>query len=324
MTVPPDTQPVSLRVSVTDRCQYRCVYCTPASGVELFDHSQILRYEQTLQLVRILQRHMGLTKVHLTGGEPLVRRGLVDFVRMLAAEGLADIALTTNGRLLPEFAADLARAGLRRVNVSLDSLQPDTFRRITRGGELQPTLDGIAAARESGLRPVKLNTTVLGGINDQESVPLVRFALRLGVALRFIELMPLGPAAEGFEGRFVPAQAVLDRLVSQFEMTPLPRRAGSSTRWFVVRAADGRAGRIGVISPCSQPFCGDCRRLRLTARGELMGCLALGAVRDLAPLLPATGEADVAAVLAEVQAALRQKRTGQCFPGGRNMVQVGG
>ena len=324
MSPPPEANPVSLRISVTDRCQYRCVYCTPAAGVKLFDRSRILRYEQIVAFVRILRRHVGLSKVHLTGGEPLVRRDICRLVEMLADEGVGDLAMTTNGFLLAELAGDLKRAGLMRVNVSLDSLRPGTFRRITRGGDLERTLRGIEAAGRSDLSPIKLNTTLLGGINDDEVVPLTRFALGEGLSLRFIELMPMGPAVEDYERRFVPARQVRVRLAEHFDVSPMPRERGSSARWFAVCDDAGRSGRVGLISPCSEPFCADCNRLRLTACGELVGCLAMTGGRDISPLLPVAGEADADAILAEVQTALAQKRAGRRFPTDRPMAQIGG
>ena len=172
--------PLSLRVSVTDRCPFRCVYCTPADGVPLFAHADILRYEEIVAFVRVVRRHAGLTKVHVTGGEPLARRDIERFVAMLAAEDVADLALTTNGQALSELAAALRQAGLRRVNVSLDSLDEATFERITRGGELSRVLVGIDAALSAGLHPVKLNATLLRGVNDHEVAALADFAIGRG------------------------------------------------------------------------------------------------------------------------------------------------
>lgn len=316
--------PLSLRVSVTDRCPFRCLYCTPADGVPLFAHADILRYEEIAAFVRVLERHAGLTKVHVTGGEPLARRDIRHCVAMLAAEGVDDLALTTNGEALPELAAALREAGLRRVNVSLDSLDEATFARITRGGELGKVLAGIDAAVAAGLHPVKLNATLLRGLNDQEAPALADFAIGRGLTLRFIELMPVGEAADRFDQWFVPAAEVLTGLGRRFDLEPLPRRAGSSSRNYRVRAPDGRTGTIGVICPTSDPFCADCNRLRLTARGELIGCLARRDGFDILPLLRTDGPVDAEAVMAAVGRALRCKRDDATFQHRPNMAQIGG
>jgi len=320
--------PMSLRVSVTDRCPYRCLYCMPAGGLPLFTHADILRYEEIIRVVRALKDHLGLTKVHVTGGEPLARRDVVDFVGMLAAEGVEDLAMTTNGALLAEMAAGLKAAGLHRVNVSLDSLNAETFRRITRGGELAQTLAGIEAAAACGLAPVKLNATLLRGINDAEVVALTKFAIGRGMTMRFIELMPIGEAAGRFDEWFVPSQEVLDRLSREFAITPLPRRPGSSSADCRLAAATGETGVVGLISPTSRPFCGDCRRLRLTATGEMIGCLARDGAESILPLLrgdpPPDDRRFAEGLLDKVQAAMARKRRRSGFTSVRNMGKVGG
>ncbi len=315
---------VSLRISVTDLCQYRCLYCTPPEGVQLFSRWRILRYEEMLAFVRIVKKHLGLAKVRITGGEPLVRADVVDFVGMLAKEGIEDLALTTNGRLLAKLAPELCRAGLKRVTVSLDSLSAETYGQITRGGDLQAALDGIEAAQRVGLSPVRVNTTVLRGINDSEIVPLAGFAIEHGLTLRFIELMPLGYVAQNFQRWFFSSQEVLEALGREFEVQALLRGGGSSSREYSIRDSAGRGGTIGVISSTSQPFCCDCNRLRLTATGELIGCLAKGEGDTVLPLLRTEGAINEAQILRHAQEAMQQKRRGTDFSSDRNMVKVGG
>ena len=327
--IPPDAAgPVSLRVSVTDRCPYRCLYCMPAGGLPLFTHADILRYEEIGRVVRALKDLVGLTKVHVTGGEPLARRNVVDLVAMLAAEGVEDLAMTTNGALLAEMAAGLKAAGLHRINVSLDSLNAETFRRITRGGELAQTLAGIEAAAACGLAPVKLNATLLRGINDAEVVALTKFAIGRGMTMRFIELMPIGEADAMSDEWFVPSQETLDRLGEEFTVTPLPRRPGSSSTEYRLAAATGETGVVGLISPTSRPFCGDCRRLRLTATGELIGCLARDGAESIVPIVRSDPPLDdrrfAQQVLDKAQAAMGRKRRRSGFTSARNMGKVGG
>ena len=249
--------------------------------------------------------------MRLTGGEPLLRAGLDRLVAMLAAAGAADLALTTNGQRLAEMAGPLKQAGLNRINISLDSLSPATFAAITRGGILEKTLAGIAAARRAGLDPVKLNMVVMRGENDHEVADLVRFAVEHGCQMRFLELMPIGVAAAGFEDRFVSSAEVLERLAGEFALTELPVDPRSTSRNFVAEDQSGRWTTIGFISPSSQPFCAGCRRLRLTAAGVLLGCLARPTGIPIAPLLRSGSELDAEALVAAVEQALGMKRIGQ-------------
>jgi cyclic pyranopterin phosphate synthase len=305
---------IALRLSVTDRCPMRCLYCLPPEGVPLVAHADVLRFEEMAALVRVLRRHWGLAKVHLTGGEPLIRRGIADLVARLAAERPADLALTTCGVRLASLAADLRRAGLWRVNVSLDSLDPETYRTLTRGGDLAETLDGIAAARRAGLEPVKLNMVVLRGVNDGEVVRVARWGLARGCPVRFLEVMPIHVAAARHGEWFVPSAEVRGRLAAAFDLVPLASRPGASAREYRARDASGLAGRIGFISPCSEPFCAGCRRLRLTATGRLLGCLARADATDVRPFLKQLAAGDShgaegeAPLVAAVEEALRRKR----------------
>lgn len=315
--------PISLRVSVTDRCTLRCAHCTPPEGFEHFSPGDILRYEEILAFVRVLRSARGLAKVHLTGGEPLQRRDVASLVAMLAGEGLADLTMTTNAQRLAPNARPLRRAGLKRINVSLCSLNPDSFAAFTGGGTLSATLSGIDAALGEGL-PVKLNTTLLAGVNDEQVCEIVRFALARGVEARFIELMPLGAAAAGHQGRFFCAADALARLSREFSLTPLARPAGGSARMYEALGADGTVGRIGIISSCSQPFCSDCNRLRLTADGHVIGCLAHGGGRDVKAILRAGGATMEKYLLAAVDVVMGQKRHDDSFTSGRWMTKVGG
>ncbi len=287
-----------LRVSVTDRCNFRCPYCMPR---ELFgaDHfflprSELLSYEEIGRLVAVFAR-LGVTKVRLTGGEPLLRRDLEVLVRMVAeTPGITDVALTTNGSLLAARAAPLHAAGLGRVTVSLDSLDPELFARM---GDtripLRQVLDGIGAAAEAGLGPVKLNAVLRRGVNDDGLLDLVEFARAGGHVLRFIEYMDVGSTNGWDRTEVVPSQEVLDRIGAVHALLPTSatRPGEVAERW---RYADG-AGELGVISSVSKPFCGTCTRARLTAVGELFTCLFAATGRDLRAVL--RGGADDEALL---------------------------
>lgn len=296
----------------------------PPEGVCKRSHDEILSFEEILRFVRALKAEFGLTKVHLTGGEPLLRSGLTELIRMLAAEGLPDLALTTNGQLLPATAAPLRGAGLTRLNISLDSLDEDVYRRTSRGGELAGVLAGVESALAAGLAPVKFNTVVLRGYNDGEVVSLARFALEWGCAIRFLELMPIGCAASSFDQLFVPAEEVRARLAKVFSLAPRAVRTGQSSRNFLAADSQGRRGTIGFIAPETQPFCLGCSRMRLTSTGQIIACLARGESQDVRELLcddsPAAGRALAAAVAGE----LGNKRTGAGFLSSRPMVSVGG
>jgi cyclic pyranopterin phosphate synthase len=243
---------------------------------------------------------------------------------MLAAAGAAELALTTNGQQLAEMAGPLRRAGLNRINISLDSLIPATFAAITDGGILESTLAGIVAARRAGLDPVKLNMVVLRGENEHEVADLVRFAAGHGCQMRFLELMPIGAAATGFKERFVSSAEVLERLAGEFALTELPIDPRSTSRNFVAEDQSGRWTTVGFISPSSQPFCAGCRRLRLTATGVVLGCLARPTGIPIAPLLRSGSELDVEALVTVVEKALSMKRSDSQFEQPQGMMGIGG
>jgi len=255
-----------LRVSLTDLCNLRCVYCMPPEGVVKRGHHDILSLEEIAEIARAAAS-LGIKKIRLTGGEPLVRRGAAWLCRELAAiPGVEELALTTNGILLPRMAEELRAAGVQRVNISLDTLDAEKYAAITRGGRLSDALAGIQAAKDAGFSPIKLNAVLIGGFNDGEIPALAALTEREPVEMRFIELMPIGETRPFGAEAYLPCSAVLDRLPA---LEPLPPDGGVARRYRL----PGAAGTVGLISPLSCKFCGSCNRLRLTADGFLKPCL---------------------------------------------------
>lgn len=318
------TPPLQLRLSVTDRCQLRCTYCVPANGIPMRPHRDVLSFEEITRFVRELQAEFDLVKVRITGGEPLVRRGITDLVAMLAELNLRDLALTTNAQGLAGLAADLRRAGLRRLNVNLHSVNAATYANITRGGVLEPTLEGIREAIRAGLSPVKTNTVVIRGQNDAELPDIARFVLGLGCQARFLELMPIAYARPDFERAFVPSTEILSRLADAFQLAPMDALAGASSRDFQAADKSGIAGIVGVIASESSPFCGGCTRLRLTSTGELITCLARGKGIMIRELLRSTAPDAGRTLRNMVAAELAGKRRRTSFETPRPMAAVGG
>ncbi len=260
-----------LRISITDRCNLRCVYCMPADGMPFLPHSEILSYEEIIHIVRAAA-DLGISKIRITGGEPLVRTGLASLINMIAdIKTIDDIALTTNGILLPLYAAELKAAGLRRVNISLDTLRPERFAPITRCNfELSEVLSGIEAAKEAGLNPVKLNMVVMAGINDDEIIEFGRKTITDGWNVRFIELMPFTNNGS-LDPRFIPATEIKKRLDTLGKMEPYKNTVGvGPAKYF---RFSGAQGTIGFITPVTEHFCFNCNRLRLTSDGKLRPCL---------------------------------------------------
>ena len=254
-----------LRLSVTDLCNYRCRYCMPAEGVPKRPHRDILSVEECVEISAAAVR-CGVKKIRLTGGEPLVRRGLLDICRGLRAiPELEELCLTTNGSLLAELAAPLRKAGTDRLNISLDTLRPDRFAAMTRRGHLEDALAGIRAAENAGFRNLKLDTVLIGGFNDDEIGDFVKLTADHPWEVRFIELMPMGPCAHWEKSRFLPGETVLEKIpgLQQIESQGVARRY----------RLPGAKGTVGLISPLSHDFCGQCRRFRVTADGKLKGCL---------------------------------------------------
>lgn len=282
-----------LRLSVTDRCNLRCLYCMPPEGIKSIPHNRILTYEDMLFLVRTAVS-LGVEKVRLTGGEPLVRRGFPDFVRRLhTLAGLHHVVITTNGILLKDYADELRDAGVRSLNVSIDSLDPARFKSITRGGDLRTWWRGIEAAENAGIK-LKLNVVVMRGINDAEIEDFADLAQHNPWSVRFIEYMPTcsGP---GSDIRGVAAEEVLERVWRRYTLEPLTRRAHAGpAQEFAVR---GGRGRIGVISALSCPFCHNCNRIRIGASGKGRSCLFAPDMLDLKPAIRQRSEVALAALL---------------------------
>ncbi|MHC5038067.1 MAG: GTP 3',8-cyclase MoaA [Planctomycetota bacterium] len=314
-----------LRVSVTDRCNLRCTYCLPEEGVTLVPHREVLRYEEITEIVRALIQYGGLRRVRITGGEPLLRPQLAELVRMLASEGLEEVTLTTNGHLLPKRAPALKSAGLGRVNISLDSVRPQTYGDLTGGGSLEKVFAGIQAAVKADLTPVKLNAVVLRGINDDELPDLVRFAAVIGAQVRFLEAMCIGELSRGHKERFVPLREMIERLASEFKVELRGHPEGETARPALLR--DRRTGRrveVGFIPSESAPFCRSCRRLRLTATGRLLGCLLSDEGEDLRAWVRASSPGRIERFCAMVKRTFEKKplQRGEANP--EFMSRIGG
>lgn len=275
-----------LRLSVTDRCNLRCRYCMPSEGIPKLRHGETLSYEELLRVSRQAVA-LGIEKIRITGGEPLVRKGIVEFADRLAGlSGLRELVMTTNGLRLEELARPLRQAGVQRLNISLDSLRPETFSFITRGGELRKVLNGIEAAEAAGFPPVKINMVVMGGINDDEVVDFAALTLDRPWTVRFIEYMPT-LREEGWRSQCVSGGEILERIGRRYPLLPLvSAEMAGPARNFKIR---GAAGAIGIITPVSGHFCDQCNRIRVTAAGVARGCLFSEYGIDLRPLL-ATGD----------------------------------
>ena len=317
-------QITDLRISVTDRCNFRCVYCRSANPETHLPSGELLTWDEYERLARILVG-MGIRKVRVTGGEPLVRPGVEDFIARLKALSVQDLSMTTNGHLLTERCDRLVAAGLNRINISLDSLDRDKFERITRTKTFDQVIAGIDAAQASALRPVKVNAVLVRGINDDEVEAFAAFARDRNLIMRFIEFMPLDADRAWTREMVVTGAEVQDRIAARWPMVPVVHERSETARKF--RFADGR-GEIGLISPVSQPFCGHCSRLRLTADGKLRTCLFSKEDHDLRFLL--RGDATDREIGDEILAIVAQKEKGHrinepgFLPPSRTMVSIGG
>jgi cyclic pyranopterin phosphate synthase len=313
-----------LRISVTDRCNLRCSYCMPADGMAWLPRSELLTYEEIERVARVCVERFGFDGIRLTGGEPTVRANLPVLVEKLARLG-TDLSLTTNGATLRLLAEDLRRAGLRRINISLDSLRPSTFLAITRRDALAQVLDGIDAAIEAGFSPVKLNCVLIRGVNDDEIVDFATYGRERGVTMRFIEFMPLD-ADDGWAGsQVVPAAEVVATIDAAYPLDPVEVRGSAPAERF--RYRDG-GGEIGVIGSVTQSFCGACDRVRLTAEGMFRNCLFAVRETDLRSVLRTGGSDDdlAAAIVADVGNKWAGHSIGQVtfVRPGRSMSQIGG
>lgn len=295
-----------LRVSLTDRCNLRCQYCMPPEGLDWMPHSEVLSDDEVNRLVRIGIERLGIKTVRFTGGEPLLRKGLPGIIAAAKdADPTVETALTTNGLGLKHTAKALAEAGLDRINVSLDSLDPAVYHEITLRDRHHDVIAGLEAARAAGLDPVKINAVLLRGVNDHEAPDLLRWAMNEGYHLRFIEQMPLDAQHKWSREAFVTAQETMDLLSEHFELTPRDDRGSAPAERFNV---DGGPLTVGIIGSVTRPFCGDCDRVRLTADGQLRNCLFAREESDLRT--PLRNGADDDTIARQWVAAMATKRAG--------------
>jgi cyclic pyranopterin phosphate synthase len=318
-------QITDLRISVTDRCNFRCVYCRSADPENYRPEEELLSWPELDRLANVLVG-LGIRKVRVTGGEPLVRPGVEEFISRLVAIGVQDLSMTTNGHLLADRCSHLIRAGLHRINISLDSLDPLRFERITRTRSYDSVMAGIDVAQRSGLAPVKVNAVLVRGINDDEVEAFAAFARDRGVIMRFIEFMPLDADRHWSRSLVVPAAEVHRRIDAQWKLEPVPHERSETARKY--RFADGAPGEIGLIAPVTQPFCGFCSRIRITADGKLRTCLFSKEDRDLRGLLrDGSSDEDLASFIRSV---VNEKEAGHRInepdfvPPSRTMVFIGG
>jgi len=272
-----------LRISVTDRCNFRCTYCMPFDEYVWIDKREVLTFEEITRLASLFAE-LGANKIRLTGGEPLLRQNLDTLIGKLAPiRGIEDLCLTTNGALLVEQAPALAAAGLRRINVSLDTLDAVKFKQMTKRGDLERVLAGLAAAKRAGLRPIKINAVIERGMNDDDIIPLVEFSRQNGFAMRFIEYMDVGNSNNWISAKMISKKEIIDRIDARFPLREVGRDHGSAPS-VDYEFADG-GGDIGVIASVTEPFCASCTRARLTADGKLVTCLFSDHGHDLKSLM---------------------------------------
>jgi len=318
-------QITDLRISVTDRCNFRCVYCRSADPENYREHDEILSWNELERLGAIFAR-LGIRKVRITGGEPLVRAGVEDYIARLHALGFPDLSMTTNGHLLAERCERLIQAGLKRINISLDSLDPDKFERITRTKSFATVMRGIDAAQKSQLAPAKVNAVLVRGLNDDEVEAFAEFARERGVIMRFIEFMPLDADRHWTRELVVPAAEVHRRIHARWPLVQIPHERSETARRY--RFADGAAGEIGLVAPVTQPFCRHCSRIRLTADGKLRTCLFSKDDHDLRALLR-DGASDED-LITYIESIVNEKEAGHRInepnfvPPSRTMVFIGG
>jgi cyclic pyranopterin phosphate synthase len=312
-----------LRISITDRCNFRCTYCMPEEGLKWLPRDELLTYEEIERIVRLLVERYGFESVRLTGGEPTVRAQVAELVARLAQLDV-DVALTTNGATLRLIAGALAEAGLRRINVSLDTLRRDRFIEISRRDALGQVVDGIDAAVDAGLHPVKVNTVLMRGVNDDELIDFARFGRDHGVVVRFIEFMPLDAQDHWTSDMVVPASEIIAAIAAEFPIEPVLRGSEPAE---VYRYLDG-GGEIGVIASVTEPFCGSCDRVRLTSDGQLRTCLFSLDEADLRGVIRSGGSDDDLAAI--IEQAIAGKWAGHAIGQvtfirpRRSMSQIGG
>ncbi|AOY74787.1 GTP 3',8-cyclase MoaA [Clostridium formicaceticum] len=264
-----------MRISITDLCNLRCLYCMPEKGVAKKRHVDMLSFEEITEIAKVAAT-LGVDKIRVTGGEPLVKKGIVDFIGGLSKiDGIKDIAITTNGILLKEYGKDLKKAGLKRVNISIDSLKPEKYAEITRGGNVNKVLDGIQEVIALGMAPVKLNVVVIGGHNEDEVEDFVKLTQNDDIEVRFIELMPIGEAGNWAKHRFVSNEKIKKNIGN---LIPLAHHTSSPAKYYKL---PGAKGKVGFINPISSHFCGECNRIRMTSDGKLKPCLHSDAEIDI-------------------------------------------
>lgn len=318
-------QITDLRISVTDRCNFRCVYCRSADPENYREHHEILSWAELERLARIFVS-LGIQKVRLTGGEPLVRNGLEKYVAYLKSLGVVDLSMTTNGHLLADRCEALLAAGLHRINISLDSLDPLKFEKITRTRSYDTVMRGIDKAQGTRFAPVKVNAVLVRGFNEDEVEAFAAFARERGLIMRFIEFMPLDADRHWSRELMVPASEVFERIHAQWPLVQVPNEKSETARKY--RFADGAPGEIGLIAPVTQAFCGHCSRIRLTADGNLRTCLFSKEDRDLRNVL--RGNASDAEIVEWIRAVVNEKEEGHRInepgfvPPSRTMVFIGG
>ncbi len=318
-------QITDLRISITDRCNFRCVYCRSADPENYQPDGKILSWPELERLAKVFLG-LGIRKIRVTGGEPLVRDGVEDFIARLHSLGVVDLSMTTNGRLLADRCERLIRSGLRRINISLDSLDPVKFERITRTRSYGSVMAGIDAAQKSSLAPAKVNAVLVRGLNDDEVEAFAAFARERGLIMRFIEFMPLDADRHWTRNLVVPAAEIHRRIDARWKLEPIPHERSETARKY--RFADGAPGEIGLIAPVTQPFCGFCSRVRLTADGKLRTCLFSKEDHDLRGLLrDGASDEDLAFFIRSV---VLEKEEGHRInepdfvPPSRTMVFIGG
>jgi GTP 3',8-cyclase len=318
-------QITDLRISVTDRCNFRCVYCRSADPENYRGHDEILTWPELEQLARVFVG-LGIRKIRVTGGEPLVRDGVDEYIGRLSALGIEDLSITTNGHLLTERIDSLIAAGLRRVNISLDSLDPAKFEKITRTKSFDTVMRSIDAVQASRLAPAKINAVLVRGINDDQVEAFAEFARERGLVMRFIEFMPLDADRHWNRNLVVPAAEIHQRIHARWPLEQIPHERSETARKY--RFADGTPGEIGLISPVTQPFCGHCSRIRLTADGKLRTCLFSKDDHDLRELL--RGGASNEELAHYIRSVVNDKEEGHRInapdfaPPSRTMVYIGG
>lgn len=307
-----------LRISLTDRCNLRCEYCMPEKGVNKLKHDDMLTLEEIYEITKVFV-DLGISKIRFTGGEPLVRLGVVDLVSKVSKlEGVKEIAMTTNATLLETYAKDLKEAGLTRVNISLDTLDKEKFKKITRGGDLNKVLAGIKAAKDAGMTPIKINTVLVGGFNEDEIEDFVNLTIDEAIDIRFIELMPIGEAASFAKDKFVSNNKILGKMD---KLEPIEAEDKSSPA--VYYKLKGSKGKVGIINPISCKFCDNCNRVRLTSTGKLKLCLHSNREIDLKEALK--NKEDLSSIIKE---AIYSKEEEHHLEDekyiSRNMNQIGG